>query len=70
MLDELRNTGDDFEDFGEEDATAYRETDADSGSGTFLGMTAAERMILSILLFILVTVGGVLLLLATGRIAF
>ncbi len=68
MLDDLRQTDDDFNEFDEDsgDEAEMRPTVTRRG---FLGMTAAERMILSIMVFLLVTVLGVLVLLATGRIA-
>lgn len=69
MLDDLRRTDDDdFNEFDEDtsDEAEVRPTMTKRG---FLGMTAAERMILSIMVFLLVTVLGVLMLLATGRIA-
>jgi len=68
MLDDLRQTEDDFNEFDDEgsDEVEVRQTVNRRG---FLGMTAAERMLLSIMVFLLVTVFGVLVLLATGRIA-
>jgi len=68
MLDDLRQTEDDFNEFDDEgsDEVEVRQTVNRRG---FLGMTAAERMVLSIMVFLLVTVFGVLVLLATGRIA-
>lgn len=68
MLDDLRQTDDDFNEFEDDsnDEAEVRQTVTKRG---FLGMTAAERMILSIMVFLLVTVFGVLVLLATGRIA-
>lgn len=72
MLDDLRKSAsDDFDDEQEQDLQADAEDIMmDSpGGGRFLGLTAVERMLMSILLFVLVTVIGVLLLLATGRIA-
>lgn len=44
------------------------EGDGAEGKALFLGMTAVERMFLSIFLFMNVAVLGVALLLATGRI--
>lgn len=68
MLDDLRG-GNDFSEEEEEELIAIEESElATSSGGTFLGMTAVQRMILSILLFLMVTVFGVLLLFATGRI--
>jgi hypothetical protein len=67
MLDDLRkNTTDGFDD---DDDGIVEVEDADLSGGTFLGMTAVERMLLSILLFLLVSAVGALILLAGGRIA-
>ena len=65
MVDDLRRSAsDDLDDvFDEGNAKKKRRK-----SGGFLGMSAFERMILSILLFMLVTVMGVLLLVVSGRI--
>lgn len=43
-------------------------TESSSGDRLFLGMTAVERMFISIFLFMNITVLGIALLLATGRI--
>lgn len=66
MVDDLRRAAsDDLDDaFDESDAKSKKRRK----SGGFLGMSAFERMILSILLFMLVTVIGVLLLIVSGRI--
>lgn len=70
-FDDLRDlresTGEDEDDylpFGEEEESAA----VVERSSLFLGMTAIERMFLSIFLFMNVTVIGLALLLATGRI--
>lgn len=68
MLDDLRQTDDDFNEF-DDDSGEDGEVRPTVTKRGFLGMTAAERMILSIMVFLLVTVLGVLVLLATGRIA-
>ncbi|HEX2908119.1 MAG TPA: hypothetical protein VHO69_14715 [Phototrophicaceae bacterium] len=71
MLDDLRRSTNEGDiDFEEEDDTfavedARRQTDK-----RFLGMTAVERMFLSIFLFLNVCVLSLALLLATGRIVF
>lgn len=65
MLDDLRR-GDDDDLY--EDTEAVDDDDDRGNSGRFLGMTPVERMLLSILLFLLVTVIGVVVLVATGRI--
>jgi hypothetical protein len=65
MLDDLRRSAVEAE---EDEVIAVDETDNYAAPrGRFLGMTAVERMLLSIMLFMLVTVMGVLLLLVTGR---
>ncbi|MEQ8673495.1 MAG: hypothetical protein RLP44_06040 [Aggregatilineales bacterium] len=68
MLDDLRrdvNDGDDFFDDSDDD---FEDVVSDNSSTLFLGMTPVERMFLSIFLFMNVTVLGLALLLATGRI--
>jgi hypothetical protein len=71
MLDDLRrsafeNEPDDFE--GDDDTFTF--ADAPRQEKQFLGMSAIERMFLSIFFFMNVLVIGVALLLATGRLAF
>lgn len=67
MLDDLRKSAaDGFEE--EEEETLMEAEEADLSGGTFLGMTAVERMLLSILMFLLVTAVGALLLIVTQRI--
>lgn len=69
-FDDLR----DLRESTREDEEAYLPYEEDEGvavverSALFLGMTAIERMFLSIFLFMNVTVIGLALLLATGRI--
>lgn len=68
-LDELRRgSAGDFDDYEVDDSifdqAAVRE------DRTFLGMTAVERMFLSIFLFMNVVVLGIAALLVTGRLAF
>lgn len=69
MLDDLRKDAlqNDFEEEDEDDGPAVLET-VSSGDGRFLGMTAVERMFLSIFLFMNVLVLGLALLVATQRI--
>lgn len=69
MLDDLRRSAtDDFDDFENED-DGFQDSPVEySGGGLFLGMTAVERMFISIFLFLNVTVLGIALLLVTGRI--
>ena len=67
MVDDLRRSAsDDLDDIFDEGNSKKKRRK----SGGFLGMSAFERMILSILLFMLVTVMGVLLLVVSGRIVF
>jgi hypothetical protein len=65
-LDELRNSTSrpNPEDFDADDVFAFDEVREERH---FLGMTAVERMFLSIFLFMNVCVLGLALLLATGR---
>lgn len=70
MLDDvnqLRNSTNDDDFFGLEDEEEFVEVQSESDM-LFLGMTPVERMFLSIFLFMNVTVLGLALLLATGRI--
>lgn len=78
MLDDLRNVAeggtfedvedveDDFSDFDFEGNVI----EAAGPEKRFLGMSAAERMLISIFLFLNITVIGLALLIATGRISF
>ena len=70
MLDDLRKDAleNDFEEFEEEDDTLLREVDSAASSGRFLGMTAVERMFLSVFFFMNVVVFGLAILIATQRI--
>ena len=70
MLDDLRRDAleNDFEDFEEEEDTYVAEVDTSGDGGRFLGMTAVERMFLSIFFLMNVVVLGLALLLATQRI--
>ncbi|MBZ0282115.1 MAG: hypothetical protein K8L97_15350 [Anaerolineae bacterium] len=72
MLDELRrSTGDDDNfDFDFDADNVIREDGEERAQRLFLGMTAVERMFISIFLFMNVTVLGLAFLLATGRIRF
>lgn len=74
MLDDLRRATEDYDDEPESDpfdAEPQRpiitEEEVDK---LFLGMTAVERMFLSIFIFMNVTVLGIALLIATNRIVF
>lgn len=70
MLDDLRRSAsDDFDDEFEDDDAGFDDDLADGDSGAlFLGMTAVERMFISIFLFLNVSVLGFALLLVTKRI--
>lgn len=74
MLDDLRRstTADEFDLEVEEDDSAFviEEDREEKVQKLFLGMTAVERMFLSIFLFLNVCVLGLAFLLATGRIVF
>jgi hypothetical protein len=66
-LDELRrSSADDFDNFEIDDSIFDQSTVRDER--LFLGMTAVERMLLSIFFFIFVVVSGFAILLLTGRI--
>ncbi len=69
MLDDLRKDAleNDFEEF-EEDDSLLREADSAATSKRLLGMTAVERMFLSIFFFMNVVVFGLAILIATQRI--
>ena len=68
--DELRGLTEEEDEFGFLDEAENNVIPDSSATSTskFLGMTAVERMFLSIFLFMNVAVIGVALLLATGRI--
>jgi len=69
MFDDLRrSTNDDDNLFDDEEDVEVFEEDRGGEATLFLGMTPVERMFLSIFLFMNVTVLGLALLLATGRI--
>ena len=73
MADDLRDLRFDDEpelDFDSDEDTFLEDRGANQGDSKFLGMTAVERMFLSIFLFMNVVVLGLALLLATRRIAF
>jgi hypothetical protein len=66
-LDELRSSTSPHDDDLEAEAFTFEDV---AEERHFLGMTAVERMFLSIFLFMNVVVLGVALLLATGRLVF
>ncbi len=71
MLEELRNTPEEDFNFEAEDNIIEPEADVEERvEKLFLGMTAVERMFLSIFLFMNVVVLGLAFLLATQRIVF
>ncbi len=73
MPDDLRDLRFDDEpeiDFESEEDTFLEDRSVIHSESKFLGMTAVERMFLSIFLFMNVVVLGLALLLATRRIAF
>ena len=72
MLDELRNTTeeDDSLDFDNDIGLEIREDSEQKVQKLFLGMTAVERMFISIFLFMNVAILGLAFLLATHRIVF
>ncbi len=70
MLDDLRRDAleNDFEEFEEEEDPRLVEREVSTSDSRFLGMTAVERMFLSIFFFMNVLVLGLALLLVTQRI--
>ena len=72
MLDELRNTteDDDSLDFDDEIGMEIVDDKEQQVQQLFLGMTAVERMFISIFLFMNVAILGLAFLLATHRIVF
>ncbi len=74
MFDDLRPKGSSFEDEEEQEPeieeappakAAKKKRTSDSGEIPILGMTAAQRLVIAIMLFLNVTVLGCFLLLAT-----
>ncbi|MBZ0296493.1 MAG: hypothetical protein K8L99_28285 [Anaerolineae bacterium] len=73
MLDDLRRStyeDDDFDPLESEDEFVFGEDDEEVSQRLFLGMTAVERMFLSIFFFMNIVVLGLAFLVATGRIVF
>ncbi len=70
MLDELRNRPEDEFDFDDDDNVIDASDDREKSDRLFLGMTAVERMFISIFLFMNVVILGLAFLLATRRIVF
>ena len=72
MLDELRNTTDDDDsiDFDNDIGMEIVHDNEQKVQKLFLGMTAVERMFISIFLFMNVFILGLAFLLATHRIVF
>ncbi|MBZ0300886.1 MAG: hypothetical protein K8J31_14145 [Anaerolineae bacterium] len=70
MLDDLRRDAleNDFEEYEEEDDPLGAEPTSHAVERRFLGMTAVERMFLSIFIFMNVFVLGLAILIATQRI--
>ncbi|MCB9453780.1 MAG: hypothetical protein H6672_20305 [Anaerolineaceae bacterium] len=70
-LSVLRQSTEDFDfDFDQDNEIVLKEDQEAKVTKLFLGMTAVERMFLSIFLFMNVAIIGLALLLATGRIVF
>lgn len=72
MLDDLRNSSsfiDDEETPGQEQEAVHQRPDRSRKNDTFLGMTAQQRLILSLMLFLMVCILGVFALIATSSIA-
>lgn len=76
MFDDLRNdektgqfTSDDFDQMLEPASKKERKPVRLGGSGKILGMNAMQRFVLSLLLLFVTCLGGMMLLLLTGRVA-
>ncbi|MFN8528187.1 MAG: hypothetical protein U0670_06220 [Anaerolineae bacterium] len=67
FLDDLRNMGFDDEPEQTHVTDEFPEADGDQPEQRFLGMTAVERMFVSMFTFLCVLVIGAALLLVTGR---
>lgn len=73
MFDNLRDSASNF--YEEEPNELYKEPEAKpvvrakrrKSNGQFLGMTAQQRFILSLMFFLMVCVGGTLLMFVMGR---
>jgi hypothetical protein len=66
MLDDLREQANENTDFGK--ASSIPGSKGPSGSTRILGMTAAQRFIIALLLFLITCLLGSLFLLATGTV--
>ena len=72
MLDDLRNSSsfiDDEETPNQEQEGIHRRQGRNRRSDTFLGMTAQQRFILSLMMFFMVCALGVFALIITGSVA-
>jgi hypothetical protein len=71
MLDDLRRDDGDFSDDLGDDNNEFvaEEQAAAKGDTKFLGMSAAERMLVSMFIFLCVLIAGLIALVYTGRIA-
>lgn len=71
MLDELRkSSNDDSIDFDDDSSFDVADDSEPTSERLFMGMTAVERMFISIFFFMNVVILGLAFLLATKRIAF
>ena len=76
MFDNLRDSASNF--YEEEPNDLYKEPEAKPAvrskrrrsNGRFLGMTSQQRFILSLMLFLMVCVGGTLVMFVLGRMSF
>lgn len=69
MFDDLRDTPEEADFLDEGYESPYEPQRARKRSGRFLGLTSAQRLVLSILLLGAVVVIGTLFLLVTGKVA-
>jgi hypothetical protein len=69
MFDDLRDAPEESDFLDEEYESPYEPARATRRRGRFLGLTSAQRLVLSILLMGTVVVIGILFLLVTGKVA-
>ena len=70
MFDSLRDMSDDSTEFEQPVDTIFEPEPYDIGAGRFLGMTAGQRLVISILLLATVIVLGLTCLMVTEKIWF
>ena len=68
MFDSLRDMSDDSTEFEQPVDTIFESEPYDAGAGRFLGMTAGQRLVISILLLATVIVLGLTCLMVTEKV--